>query len=445
MEPVSPRERQMDEHVGHVEAAYPAHQPEDDDVIEVPPPAKRAKKDFRFRGKKLFLTISQVDWTPQQALEHIKKKWPLLDLEYYVVQEKHHPDANAGRLHGKDWAADPDKPNLHIHAFIRVRGRGDLDCTSNKIGGVVANFKTPQGASGMADCVRYMQKDGEAPSVSNISFAELKTAKNFAEFLELFGEKYGELKMILGFQQLQEYWRFVQNKPDELNYLNYERWMQTHETVDNEHTRELERWVQENVRAAPIGKRLPILVLVGPSQIGKTTLVRGLLPKALYVRSAFDANALLNHLAASVPAESRAQALILDDLLPDVTGGDDKDPEKAWCGELHSEYQGTGKWLRFPKLVSVPTVILSNNLPSWTAKPYWQKNIVLIHITSDRPLFKVRLQPYAGSIPAQAATPAPPAPPSQADSFPELPENMGIGPLTPYNPLGMGSFDPNIF
>lgn len=387
---------------------------------EAPPPTKkpRKKKDFRFKGKKVFVTVSQVDWPPKAFADAIFAQYPSKVIKIYAVQEQHKLDASE--------PVDPERPMTHIHAYLECVN-GAFDFTSNKILGKPANFKPIKGAQGQTNTIQYMKKEPDAPFWTNISFSDLKSFATLPEFVDAFAEKYGELRSVINYTQLAAYFAFTQRVEDSLAYSEFERWHKGWEVIPSVQVSVIERWV-ERARAAEQGDRLPILVVVGPTYIGKTVTMRLLTnPDALYHRGMWNLKTLNRWFGSRVQPSRRAKFLILDDLTESQAGSSTTAPLKAWCQGPGAPYSLTGKYCPVEDLVASATIIITNDLPAWTQEAYWQTNAVVVELP-NRKMFRPRLIPLPSaaapgseSVAFGSAVPVVTTPPtSSVFSFPEL-------------------------
>lgn len=297
--------------------------------------------------------------------------------EYYIALERH-----------KDLG-------FHIHFFCVAAPGKRFDSESNEVDGHVCNFKT-FGKVANNDFVEYMKKEKDCPHLSNMSLEGFRHCENFEEFAKAWLAKYGEKSTVLNHMQLQTYWCYIEagrRSGQELSYRGFNNYVNRSQFIVNTYTQQITRWVNRALENTD--DRQPILVVVGPPRIGKTHFVRSLLEgfRALYMQSLVDF-ALLARWSAPTTASgsSPARFLVLDDLQAGARqpGSTDLEPLKAWTQTPGSEYVATDKYVKKVHAQSLPTVILSNVVPTWVPEPYWQQLGSLI-VLPDSPLWEPRL------------------------------------------------------
>jgi len=128
--------------------------------------------------------------------------------------------------------------------------------------------------------------------------------------------------------------------------------------------------------ADPTHTRVPLLIIDGPTKIGKTSTVFNVAPPGTTYCS--------ENWTVSAFRSSKSGVVVLDDLnnywgggSREVEGGPLREPPKSWTQR--------GDWLYSEKYHNpsrVPcrgVVIISNARPGWSQSPYWTQNCTFIH------------------------------------------------------------------
>lgn len=118
---------------------------------------KKGRKQFRLRGKHLFLTYAKTSVSREQALEELKKKLEPRKVENYVLAtEKHHT--------GED----------HVHVYFKldkecdITAPGRLDLGEGE-GAVHGNYQSCRSWNGV---LRYVLKGGMKNVLTNMNLTE---------------------------------------------------------------------------------------------------------------------------------------------------------------------------------------------------------------------------------------------------------------------------------
>lgn len=125
--------------------------------------------------------------------------------------------------------------------------------------------------------------------------------------------------------------------------------------------------------------RHPILLIVGPSMIGKTTLVRTMVPpRTAYCIGSWSTELWLNS----------SGIVVLDDLTP-MFGSSGGVPQPGASAAPLKSWTQSGTWrynVLYKGEVSLPTrrvCIISNTMPLWMTDPYWVQNTVVICLKDE--------------------------------------------------------------
>lgn len=167
------------------------------------------------------------------------------------------------------------------------------------------------------------------------------------------------------------------------------------ETYD-ERIKAVRDWVDRYVRVKPVaGSRRSILLIVGPTRIGKTVMVRACLRDCLrYCQSML----LLESLLASPPPEWEGLEVpvVLDDPVDDAEGGHKRAPNKAFTQT--TEFVATCKYMKKVRVPCSPLIVIANQVPEWYSPTacggYWynKENCVFVEFPWDS-------QPLCSTLP----------------------------------------------
>lgn len=211
--------------------------------------AKKVKKSkFRINGKKLFLTYSQCDLDKERVLTWFHNNFPIKD--YIIAQEMH---KDGGR---------------HLHVYISTEGKFNItNARRCDIDGFHPNMEGVKSASAVQ---RYCKKEGDF--ITNLKFGIEARARDIAKR----GDIVGALQVIM------------EELPSEIKFMR--QWTEGFKIVatifgnaqgGNKYT--LDQFIVPR-GVSEWNRRETTLILMGPSNIGKTQLAKALFKNALLCR-----------------------------------------------------------------------------------------------------------------------------------------------------------------
>lgn len=366
---------------------------------EVPQQVKRAKKASGFRYSKVeaALTFAQPQRfahstvTVHKVLAAIQRKCKKVS-QYLVVQERH-----------KDGEA-------HFHAWLHA-GKGqqfdfrsptfEMEDSLSNIS-LPARFEDMTQHSGSHGWIKYMLKDYQhevwlenpaayatnivcsEPDPWNIGMEERPELLDHLAKSKTYGDAIRKAQGLLkltdkqlirsasGLKALHEAVRPVDEEvkyvPSNSNVPSDFAWPP--QGVD--FIRKVQQWEDRTLSLFRDKKRFKILLVVGPTLIGKTEAVKW----ALGVNNAYCNNDYHFAIWNNAPPEAY---IILDDIDIGKVGGPDKPPMKAWTQP--SPWMASMKYQNARLYQPHPVVIIANELPGWMQEAYWAQNVEFIDLS----------------------------------------------------------------
>lgn len=327
---------------------------------------KKSQDDkFRLAAKNIFLTYPRCDCPKQDALDLLRK----LHFGYfskYAICQEHHKDA-ARSLHLHMLLMYDKKINVtNPQAFDIVDGNGKVYHPS--IGSVRS----------LKDCFNYMHKEDKTP-LTNIESSDIKCA--FEAFWEepdpdkaLANIRKSEPKqsLVLTFQIDKE----ISAKRRRLN----DRPFQSRYSIDSYDVPLLvDAWRLQIKSDLP---RCKLLILIGPSKLGKTEMIRSFGPH-IFQRSTWSLSDLRDNLHS-------ADYIVFDDV----------DWNRTLVKLLRPIFLAMGDCIlsdKYTKKVPISTVgkpcaIISHNPydVQWFMGPEWDDNKIVCYV--DKPTYRVAYQ-----------------------------------------------------
>jgi len=394
---------------------------EEDEKPESGPPA--INRLFRVRGTMVFMTIPAQATTEGITLDHIRA---------LVVARL---GRNAGTvIIGKELHQN-GKPHYHVFAQTRkMVNQVRFDWYGNTIGHpqrpIVCNY---QKVIDPANCIRYVTKgvavwkdmhsDGqlwewkedankddvqaliysgasnmleraEPPTVydhfAKGLFSVIRNAKTPKEALlaaaTMMGKETVALRQVSQILKCYELLRVPAEIEGEVwGMAGDERYLSDHpfDTRVDSILELMGKWVA-NATAVP-RRRSTILLVVGPTRIGKTSLVRRVMPSsATYSNGAWSQASFL----------AGRSVAVFDDLT-DMTGTANTTPQAgSGAAEPLKAWVQVGFWRHrvlysgVIELPCLPVCIVANITPFWAFSPYWAANTTIVKFSSDEgPLY----------------------------------------------------------
>lgn len=222
--------------------------------------SSKKKKEFRINSQQFFLTYPQCPLDPKVVLDHILIEEPL---EHYVIAQEQHKDGN-----------------MHIHAYLlfskklNVRNEKKFDIT---IEGVTYH-PNMQGVRSWKNVVKYVTKDGNYLTNYDDSVIDKLIRDNMKV-----GDIYTKARELAKESKVSE----------ALSVLEHSKTVRDLVIHGNA--------IQKNLRSLAVKRKAPeysiedfrlnfnwdkkkTLIMWGPTDTGKTSLAKALLPKALFIR-----------------------------------------------------------------------------------------------------------------------------------------------------------------
>jgi len=220
--------------------------------------SKAKKPEFRVNSCQIFITYSQCTKSPEEVLKFLETKFKL---EKYIVAQENHKDGNK-----------------HIHAYILLPNESKPDIRDPRFldfDGFHPNFT---GCRSWKNVVKYVTKDGNY--LTNFEAEVIRK-------LILDNTKAGELHL-----QARDLARDgkVEDGLKLLENIKTARDLSMHGDAIERNLRALKRQKTEPKFSLDLFKvsfewdKTKTLVLWGPTNTGKTSLAKALLPNALFVR-----------------------------------------------------------------------------------------------------------------------------------------------------------------
>lgn len=226
------------------------------EVSETSTSSSSSKKSFRVNTTQLFFTYSQCDKTPEQILEFIKSK---VGVKNYIVAQEQHKDG------GK-----------HIHAYILLEKKINCrDCKYFDFDGFHPSF---EGCRSWTKVVKYVTKDGKY-----ITNYDQETINKLISQNTKSGEIHLQARNLARDGKWKEGLELLENPKTA-------RDLSMHGDAIERNLRSLKKQKTEPRYSLDLFKvnfewdRTKTLVLWGPTNTGKTSLAKALLPNALFVR-----------------------------------------------------------------------------------------------------------------------------------------------------------------
>lgn len=217
-------------------------------------------KAFRINSQQIFLTYPQCPLTPQEVLDSISKEE---ELEYYIVAQEQHKDGNK-----------------HIHAYLLFKKK--LNIKNEKKFDIKLEGKTyhpnMQGVRSWKNVIKYVTKDGNYVTnytkevIDKIVNDNMKVGELYTKARELAKEK--KVSEALG---VLEHSKTVRDLVIHGNAI-------TKNLRSLAVKRKAPEYELEDFRVDFQWNRNKTLVMWGPTDTGKTSLAKALLPKALFIR-----------------------------------------------------------------------------------------------------------------------------------------------------------------
>lgn len=295
--------------------------------------------DFRFQGKSVALTYPQCPVMKENALEHLLDKFPID--EYFIAREKHEDG---------EW---------HLHMYLsfkeRVRTR---DVRAFDIGIYHPNIQT---CKNKGRWLRYMSKEDQDPltnmNTKELIWTRILHAASLEKAMTIIKEEKPR-DFIMSAERIKQNLREVFDAP-----VAYESPYSLQSFRDCEPVRE---WFESNVLAEPKPDRWKVLILVGPTRLGKTRLVR-----AYGQHNYFAGQWTLDDY------DERKQYTVYDDC--DWTYIPAK--KALLTGACSTTAVVTDKYRTKKTIKVLPTVWICNVLPDFgEEQEYWIGNTVIVSI-----------------------------------------------------------------
>lgn len=337
-----------------------------DSVVGLRPGSAKKYRRGRVAAKTFLLTYPRSTLTREDIVSGIEKLKSEIDIEWLICAKEWHKDEDGKKHDGCDWhfhvcLGYVRKKDVNVDTYFDIEGTPHPNVKIHK-------FNTP------GDMVKYCKKEdlnpiiiGNLPEPGAVKTNVKREACRRA--LEE-GSISGGMKIIRD------------EIPDEyLKYHNlYEAGLAKGLAKDPEPYitpshyapfiihEEINAWV-EKARKDP-KERMPCLLLLGESQLGKTKFMRSLIPDHLLLGGILDIRETKKY--ANGPS-----FVILDDMEWDSIS----EPEmKKWACQRGERKMFDSKWFRQPVDITWATVIIDNDMPAMFRKKYWDNNLVVIDI-----------------------------------------------------------------
>lgn len=218
---------------------------------------KPKSKGFRLFSAQILITYSQCDKSPENILEFFKTK--NIEIEKYIIAQESHKDGNK-----------------HIHAYLLLKNKlNTRDCKYFDFDGFHPKF---EGCRTWKKVICYVTKEGnyitnyEKDIIDKIILENMKPGELHAKARKVAEEK------------------SVEEGLEVLNNVKTVRDLNIHGEAIERNFRSLKRqhtepkYTLDKFKANFEWNQTRTLVLWGPTNTGKTSLAKALLPRALFVR-----------------------------------------------------------------------------------------------------------------------------------------------------------------
>jgi len=216
-------------------------------------------KSFRLNSQTLFLTYPKCKLQPEEALERLEK---IVKLEVYLIAQEQHMDGT-----------------MHLHAYLRLdhkmnikdERKFDLKKDGENYHPNIQSARSPKAV------IKYVCKDGKY--VTNMSQATIDEAiRNNVKVGDLYKEAMEKAK-----ESFEEGMKVLEHSKTYRDLAVHgeaiERNMRARKKQKTE-----PKYTLEQFKVNFEWERTRTLVLWGPTNTGKTSLAKALLPNALFVR-----------------------------------------------------------------------------------------------------------------------------------------------------------------
>lgn len=291
-------------------------------------------------GRKIGFTLAQCEATPEEVKTALERLSGDRVLSYHIAQEKH------------------EDGNHHIHGFVEVIRGKRFDWQGSKLGPWPVSWHKIYNVSGW---LKYIKKEGGA-FVSNIDDTDLMKATNDDDLFERLKKMKGMFTAMTEFAKVHKTWARFRKQRDDIFEPYYD--ISSFNVPDD-----VLEWKRDCVDEYQPPARRYVLLLCGPTRLGKTQMMRTMFPDAAYCKTFFSYDTVI---------AAKAKVLILDDLHESQDGSAKKPPNKAWTA--YDPFNINGKYRQLAQIPPMAVVILCNEEPEWLEDRYWKRNCFVVSI-----------------------------------------------------------------
>lgn len=297
---------------------------------------------FRFNAKRVGLTYSQVpgEFTKEILLETIQGRFAVTN--YCIARETH------------------DDGGIHVHAYFEFERK--LDSRDPLLFDILGSHPNIQRIRSKSAWLSYLHKEDEDP-LTNIAWGSVWTralrAGSHQGAMDLVEEEKPR-DFVLYHERIDHFFRE--------RFRARMEFEPRHELGTFTIPREVRLWFNHYVHADSLPSRFKLLVLWGPTQTGKTTLIRTMAPAHNYFAGMFSLD----------DYDDTNKINVFDDC--EWTYIPNK--KALLLGATSQEVILTDKYRAKKRVRALPAVWLTNHIPQWSDEAYWEANSVVVSVQS---------------------------------------------------------------